>query len=75
MHTLIQESCSVVFKYFSVSLAAYVINMYPENSFYFDINKNIISYFNLMEKYEASLISDTFWKTVRGQVAAKDRAG
>ena len=49
--------------------------MYPENSYYFDINKNIISYFNLMEKYEASLISDTFWKTVRGQVAAKDRAG
>ena len=46
MHTLIQESCSVVFKHFSVLLAACVISVCLENLFYIDINKNVISYFN-----------------------------
>ena len=46
IHTLIQESCSVVFKHFRVLLAACVINIYLENSFCIDINKSIIAYFN-----------------------------
>ena len=40
--------CSVVFKHFRVSLAACVIDNRLENSFCIDINKNIISYFNLL---------------------------
>ena len=78
MHTLIQESYSAVFNHFIVSLAACVINIYLENSFYIDINKNIISYFNFLKKKkkkEVSLISYKFWETVRGQVAAKGRTG
>ena len=39
------------------------------------MNKNIISYFNLLQENEASLISYTFWKTVKGQVVARGRAG
>ena len=46
IHTLIQESFSVVFKHFRVLLAACAINIYLENWFYIDINKNIIFYFN-----------------------------
>ena len=78
MHTLIQESCSVVFKHFRVSLAAYLINIYLEHCFYIDINKKIISYFSTRKmffvillpisgkKNKASLISFTCWQTVRG---------
>ena len=43
---IIQEFCSAAFKYFRVLLAACVINIYLENLFYIDINKNIIPYFN-----------------------------
>ena len=65
-----------------------VINIYLENSFYIDINKNIISYFNTWKllfvillpmsckkENEASLISYTFWETIRGQVVARVRDG
>ena len=48
IHTLTQGSCSVVFKHFRVLLTACVINIYLGNSFYIDINKNIISYFNTL---------------------------
>ena len=70
--TFIQESCLVVFKHFSVSLAARVINFHLEHSFYIDIDKNIISYFNTVKmlfvlflpvsckKNETSLIFYTF---------------
>ena len=59
------------------------MNIYLENSFYIDINKNIISHFKTQrlpfvsllpiscKKNKASLISYTFWETVRGQVVAR----
>ena len=46
IHTPICESRSVIFKHFRVLLAVRVFNIYLKNSFYIDINKNIISYFN-----------------------------
>ena len=58
-----------------------------ENSFYIDMNKNMIFYFNTRKllfvilfpisckKNEGSLISYTFWEKVRGQVVARGRAG
>ena len=77
MHTFIYESCPVVFKNFRVRLAAYVINSLLEHSFYIDVNKNIISYFNTVKiifvillrisckKNETSLISHTFYQMDR----------
>ena len=49
MYTFIYESGLVVFKYFLVSLAACVINFHLEHSFYIDVVKNIISYFNTLK--------------------------
>ena len=49
MHAFIPASCPVIFKHFRVSLAACVINFHLEHSFYIDINKNIISYFNFLK--------------------------
>ena len=78
-------------QHFRVLLAVGVINIYLENLFYTDINKNIISifYFNTTprllfvillpiscQKNENTFfISDTFWGTVRGQAVARGRAG
>ena len=56
MHTPIQESSSVVFKHFRVLLAPCVINIYLENSFYIDINKNIISYLNTQKLFFVILL-------------------
>ena len=68
-------------QHFRVLLAVGVINIYLENLFYIDINKNIISifYFNTRrllfiillpisckKNEDTFLISDTFWGTVRG---------
>ena len=77
-------------QHFRVLLAVGVINIYLENLFYIDINKNIISifYFNTRrllfvillsiscKKNENTFfISDTFWGMVRGQAVARGRAG
>ena len=70
---------------FRVLLAASLINIFLENSFYININENVISYFNTRKllfvillpisckKNEASLIS--FLEAVKGQVVARGRPG
>ena len=49
MDTFIQESCPFVYKLLRVSLVAYVFSFHLEHSFYIDINKIIISYFNTVK--------------------------
>ena len=51
MHTFIYDdsNCPVVFKHFRFSLAACVFNFHLKHSFYIDINKNMISYFNTVK--------------------------
>ena len=56
MYTFIQKSFPVVFKHFRVLLAACVINFHLEHSFYIDINKNIISYFNTLKMLSVFLL-------------------
>ena len=46
IHALILESCSAVFNNFRVLLVACVIYISLENSFYIDVNKNVVSHFN-----------------------------
>ena len=71
------EVLSSCIQAFRVSLAACVTNFHLEHSFYIDISKNIISYFNTQKmllnillpisckKNETSLIFYTIWKTDR----------
>ena len=49
MHTFVWESWPFVFKDFRVSLAVCIVNFHLEHSFYIDIKKNIVSYFNILK--------------------------
>ena len=70
MHTLIQESISLVFKHFSVSPAACMINIYLEHSFYIPIStlgKGILFFFFqfLVKKIKHPLILIHFGKRLQ----------
>ena len=56
IHTFIWESRAVAFKHFKVSPGACAINFHLEHSFYIEMNKNIICYFNTLKMFFVILL-------------------
>ena len=49
VNKIISDYCQVVFKHFRISLSNLCNNFHLEHSFYIDVDKHIISYFNTLK--------------------------